>query len=198
MVEHPSTKEKDEDYKRTLVSIFKSLRSQAISNMEYFQEGKSRYDADYHRHFCLLYEHLDLGIEPMVLDLMQVAHEYDFGNIRANGYRSMIKIVQKCCVHLLQLSRHISVNRTSFLFRSGHYVKELESYANLLGQLRACLFYVAKLGSYCKPGKLFAEEEWASEPEAEQHMLDVESLAQECFYGRTLAFQVNNICCYCC
>ncbi|KAH3825885.1 hypothetical protein DPMN_127769 [Dreissena polymorpha] len=75
-----------------------------------------------------------------VIQIVPRLSKYDFSEeVQANGYRSFISIVNRCCLHLLQLCRHICVNKTSLLFRSAFYLKELEAYVDVLGQLMAFL-----------------------------------------------------------
>lgn len=172
-------------------SIVKELKNIAISNIKYFKDGKQSHHAKFHVSFCLLFEYLDLGIEPCYREIDKRVHEFDASpKEKGNGYRSLLRIVQKCCLHLLQLSRNISTNRDTILFRRQFYMKELEAYVATLGQLRACLYYAQKLMTYCQPGNLFADEETLDEAVAEQLMADVEMLSQDCFYGRCLGFQV--------
>ena len=54
----------DDSYRRELVALFKTIRSQAISNAEYFQDGSNQNSERFHASFRRLYEHLDRGIEP--------------------------------------------------------------------------------------------------------------------------------------
>lgn len=187
--------EKDESYRRELTLLFKDLRSLAISNAEYYQDISGPHYEKLFASFNLLYEHLDVGIEPSVDQLIRLSHLYDLDpSTPANGYRSMVKVVHRCCIHLLQLSRYISINRESFIFRAGHYSRELEAYVTTLGQLRACLYYLQKLIKFCGQGMLFPDEETMSEEEyrvAESLMIEVETLSQDTFYGRCLGFQVN-------
>ena len=188
-------KEKDECYRRELSILFKNLRMQAISNLEYFKDGKGYHHSKFFASFHHLHEHLDRGIEPSTEYFLRIVHLYDVDcNTPANGYRSIIKVIHKCCLYILQLSRHITVNRDSFLFRGGHYSRELDAYVTTLGQLRACLHYLQKLASYCRKSELFPSEDFLSQEEykiAEDLMLEVESLSQETFYGRCLGFQVE-------
>ena len=190
--------EADEKYRRELFSLFKNLRAQAVSNIEHFKEGKATHHERFQSIFTQLYDHLDNGIEPGVDYFLRIVHLYDFDAYTpGNGYRSFVKIIHKCCLHTLQITRHITVNRDSFLFRSGHYCREIDAYVSVLGQLRACLYYLQKLVSYCEPGALFADQDTLP-PEtykiAEYLMMEVETLNQECFYGRVLGFQVSVSC----
>ncbi|XP_060086239.1 hormone-sensitive lipase-like [Ylistrum balloti] len=171
-------------------ALFKDLRSFAVSNIAYFQNGKSNTHAKFHAAFCLLHEHIDRGIQPTVELIAPRLPEYDLSpDVQANGFRSIIKIIHKCCLHILQLVRHIHVNRESMFFRSSHYSSELEAYVETLGQLRACLEHAYKLMDFCKDGSLFADEEMIDDAIAEELTQQVEKLSQECFYGRTMGFQ---------
>ncbi|XP_069115053.1 hormone-sensitive lipase-like [Argopecten irradians] len=171
-------------------ALFKDLRSFAVSNIAYFQNGKSSTHSKFHATFCLLHEHIDRGIQPTVELIAPRLSEYDLSpDVQANGFRSIIKIIHKCCLHILQLVRHIHVNRESLFFRSSHYSSELEAYVETLGQLRACLEHAYKLMDFCKDGSLFADEEMIDDAIAEELTQQVEKLSQECFYGRTMGFQ---------
>lgn len=93
-------------------------------------------------------------------------------------------------------NRHIIVSRSSLLFRGTHYSTELESYVNVLGQFRACLHYVLHLPKFCEEGILYPNEELLTEEEFKDAyflMTEAESLSQEYFYERPLAFQVRKI-----
>ncbi|ESO99938.1 hypothetical protein LOTGIDRAFT_113239 [Lottia gigantea] len=158
--------------------------------MEYFQSGTQSQHAKFHVEFCNLYEYLDLGIEPCVMALLPRLNEYDFSpQTKGHGYRSLLRIVQKCCLSLIQLSRHITVNRDSILFRRAYYLKELEAYVQTVGQLRACLYYAQQVMNYCQEGSLFADEETLDHQVADKLMMEFEMLNQDCFYGRCLGFQ---------
>ncbi|XP_005093044.1 hormone-sensitive lipase [Aplysia californica] len=175
---------------RFFSALARELKSLALSNVQYFQNGKQSYHAKFHVSFKLLYEYLDVGIEPSYRELSKHLHLYDFSSsVKGNGYRSLLRIVQKCCLHLLQLSRYISSVRDSILFRKKFYAKELECYVSALGQLRAVLYYALKLVNYCQDGDLFADESKLNSEIAESLMMEVEGLSQECFFGRCLGFQ---------
>lgn len=186
--------EDDESFLREFNILLRELRSHTISNLEYFEGGENEKYRRIETAFRSLHDHLERGIEPGVNKLIQISHQYDFDpNLPANGYRSFIRIIRKCCFKILQIGRYISKNRGSMLFRGGHYGRELLAYVTTLGQLRAVMYYLTKLRIYCDKGALFPEEELMSENEylqAESLMLEVESIGQECFYGRCLGFQV--------
>ena len=141
-----------------------------------------------------LLEHLK-GLDTSISNLMNIAHKYDFDpSVPCNGYRSLVKIIQKCCVNILNISKKLSDDRRSFLFGQTNTLKELSAYVSSLGQLRACIYYLDKLVAFRANGSLFPDENMLSKAEmlkAESLMREVEMLNQECFYGRCLAFQVN-------
>ena len=69
--------ESDDAYRRTLSGLFRTLRSQAISNAEYFQDGRTQNSERFHASFRRLYEHLDRGIEPGKCSLTPVSPEIE-------------------------------------------------------------------------------------------------------------------------
>ena len=175
-------------------SLVTNLKSIVIRNVKCFQSDKTHNNVKFHSIFCLLYEYLDVGIEPFLIEILVHVHEFDVSPTeKGNGYRSLIRVVQKCCFKLMQISRHISVNNGSLLFRKDFYLKELEAYVGMLGQLRACLFYAHKLLAYSPEGCLFVDDGIVSDSFAEKLMTDVELLSRACFYGRCLGFQVFHL-----
>ncbi|XP_074652291.1 hormone-sensitive lipase-like [Tubulanus polymorphus] len=183
--------QKDEQEHREIILLFKTLRSLAIRNMEYFQDCSDSYRQRFHATFCLLYEHLELGVEELVIMLFEVAPKCDFGAIRANGYRSLILVIRKCCLIILRLAKYVSANCDSLLFRSGYYCRELETYVTCLGQLKSCCAYVKKLPEWSQEGDLFAKEEILEResPLIDALLKELETINMECFFGRCLGFQ---------
>ncbi|CAI9723045.1 hormone-sensitive lipase isoform X1 [Octopus vulgaris] len=180
----------DKIMKRVLYSIFRELKSCSLSNLEYFRNGKQSYHARLQVAFSLLCEHINKGIEPQLGILLPHLASYDISpEIPANGYRSLLMIIQKCCLHLLQLSRYIMINRNCVLFRIVHYTRELESYVTVLGQLRACLYFSCQLMNYCPKDSLFIDKDVLKDPVAFRLLKEFDSLSQDCFYGRCLGFQ---------
>lgn len=102
----------DEDYRRDLLNLFRELRSFAFSIVEYYKENGGRRDADpsrrrMHSAASRLLEHIDHGIQPGVEYLLSIAYLYDMDeSIRANGYRSFVIVVERCCQRLLALARY--------------------------------------------------------------------------------------------
>jgi len=187
----------DDVYRREIATLFRLVRSYAVENAQYFDDGGALAGSSSERLYTScrrLIDNLDGGIVSGVDTLLQAAPMFDYSRLQpGNGYRSMVTVVHKCCLHLLTLVRYIRVNRESYLFRIDHYSRELEAYVTVLGQLRACLYYLRKLVSYCMDGSLFPNEDTLSPEEyhtAEYLLKEVESLCQEAFYGRCLGFQV--------
>lgn len=189
--------ETDASYRREIVSFIREIKCKSASGIEYFRHkqtdanGKRFFEA-----FARLHEHTNPGIEPSVEYLLDVAYLYDLDpSVPGNGYRSILTVIQKCCIRIVALIRYISCNIDSFFFRGDHYSRELESYVTVFGQLRACVYYLEKLVAYCPDGVLFPDQLSVSADDqtiAEQLMGEVESLCQESFYGRCLGFQVNS------
>ena len=190
-------KENDLLYHGEITSLLKLLRGQAKAQIAYYERNKANNSDKFLLGFNTLLQHLQNGIDSGLGRLFSVALKYDFdANLPSNGYRSFIKVTHKCCLHLMQLCRHIATNRNSLLFRSGHYSRELVAYVTTLGQLRACMYYLDKLIQYCGEGALFPNEKELSSSqieECDELLKEVETLDQDCFYGRCLGFQVCSI-----
>jgi len=186
----------DDVYRREIATLLRLLHSYAVENATYFGDGAMAVSSSQRLYTSCrqLIDHLDGGVVSGVDALLKAAPLFDYSHHQpGSGYRSMVAVVHKCCLHLLTLVRYIGVNRESYLFRAEHYSRELEAYVTMLGQLRACLYYHHKLVLYCMDGSLFADENILSPEEyhtAEYLMKEVESLCQEAFYGRCLGFQV--------
>lgn len=183
----------EENYRRSLISLHKSLREETIYNVELYKKSSSTShstDQLMYSAFCQLYEHLE-NIDGVLLDIFDLAPYYDFKDIKANGYRSLVQVTQSCLTHLMALVRHISINKSSYLFRATHYGRELESYTMALGTLRDVLRYTRKLMDYSPRGQLVPSEELLDTAVADEIQMEMDMIDQECFYGRTLGFQVR-------
>jgi hormone-sensitive lipase len=183
----------DDVHRRQLSRLFMEVRSLAICNRTYFKNAPGTANERFYGAFSQLLDHLDNGLVLGVNTLLSVAHQFDFDKSQpGNGYRSMITVIQKCCLRIMTLARYVTINRESYLFRANHYSKELEAFVTTLGQLRACLYYLQQLVQYCNEGELFPDENTLS-PEryqvAERLLQEIEYLSQESFYGRCLGFQ---------
>lgn len=175
-------------YKRDFFYLCKTLRSETHVNAEYFRNGNGSNHAHFSSAFESLQCHLD-GFEALCCDILLVAGDYDYGDVPANGYRSLIRIAHKCCLHVLALIRYISVNKDSYLFRSYHWAMELSSYTLALGQLKSVLCYAEKLIAFGRKGELFPTEEDLDTAAVSDIQMELDALDQKAFYGRCLAFQ---------
>ena len=185
----------EENYRRNLTSLYKSLRQEALFNVEIYKKDfheLSPTDQQLYAIFCELYDHLD-NIDGVLLDILDLSPAYDFKNYKINGYRSLVNVTQSCLAQLAALVRYISVNKKSYLFRSSHYIKELESYVMVLGQLRDVLRYARKLMNYSPKGQLWPSEKLLDTAVADEIQMEMDMIDQECFYGRALGFQVLHV-----
>lgn len=182
----------EDSHKRSLIFLHKALRQETLYNVESYKKSRNDLtstDRLLYAAFCELYDHLE-NIDGVLLDILDLAPNYDFKNHKVNGYRSLVKVTQSCLTHLTALVRHISVNRDSYIFRASHYAKELESYVMVLGQLRDVLHYTRKLMNYTPKGQLMPPESLLDTAVGEKIQMEMDMIDQECFYGRALGFQV--------
>ncbi|XP_071806435.1 hormone-sensitive lipase-like [Asterias amurensis] len=168
----------------------KTLRQLVINNIEHYQKSRSSTGEKFFTIFCVIEQESD-ALRPAIETLEAIAPRFDFDEkTPGNGYRSLIRVVDCCVEKLIQISRYVAVNRDSMLFRSSHYLKELEAYGKVLSQLRVLLGYGEKLLAYSdvESGQLFPDKEQLDQMPIDI-MLEVQALDRECFYGRCLGFQ---------
>lgn len=190
------------------LSICELLRVEAVTQRSAFSQlvnnssGNSWFpdpsdpaspDSDEQR-YCALYERLqaflEQAIEPLAVRLYAVVAKFDLEGTRANGYRSLLHIVKRCCTRLLSDARYIRCNRSSLSFRHGHSYRELAAFVDCLGELRWCLHYGCALAELsAASGSLFLEQRYIDRPEVQRLIYESEMIDQTCFYGRCLGFQ---------
>lgn len=175
------------DY-NSLPLLFRHLKRILVNNTEYFEQHMSKavykkfYDG-----FKLMLTTID-ALEDSVILLAKTAPLYDYSSdVRGNGYRSLIKLVEQCIRSVTELSAYCQTHRDRFYFRSHHYSLEVEAFANLFQRTSESLQFAEIVVEDSVPDNLF--------PECfdSKVMLEVEQLDRECFYGRTLGFQVSHI-----
>ena len=134
-----------------------------------------------------LLDHLE-AVKPSVKRIAAIAPIYDFKpSLQANGYHSLLTIFRKCCLKILEIIRSITIYKESWLFNQTDYFATLEEFVTVLGQLRACFYYMERLNSFCNDKDLFPDEISLTEDEYASSiglMYEFETLNPECFYGR--------------
>ncbi|XP_042564954.1 hormone-sensitive lipase isoform X2 [Clupea harengus] len=127
------------------------------------------------------------SLEPVVTGFASIYHHFDFDpHIPANGYRSLVKVVRCCLLHIVHKGRYITTSRRSIFFRVAHNASEMEAYCNALCQLRALLYLAQRLLHDNGHGNLFFQEESGL---SQTFMREYASMHKGCFYGRCLGFQ---------
>jgi len=85
----------DANFLRQFHSSIKDLRSLVISNIEFYQRGKSSIHSCYYTAFCILLERTQV-LENLVINLVPKLQDYDFSDeVQANGYRSFTSITNR-------------------------------------------------------------------------------------------------------
>lgn len=183
----------EENARRSLISVHRSLRQEVLCNIETYKlscKDYSDYEQQLYTIFCQLFDHLE-NVDGVLLEILGYSYLFDFKDQKANGYRSLVKVTQRLLTRLMSLVRHIAVSGRSFMFRMSHYVKELESYVMALGQMRDVLSYNRKLMNYCAKGQLIPAEELLDSKFGDEIQMEMDTIDQEWFYGRALGFQVS-------
>ncbi|KAL4657663.1 hormone-sensitive lipase-like [Arapaima gigas] len=127
------------------------------------------------------------SLEPVISGFIAIYHHFDFDpQIPANGYRSLVKVVRCCLLHIIHKGRYIASNRRSIFFRAVHNAGEMEAYCSALCQLRALLYLAQRLLHDNSHGELFFQEESGL---SQSFVREYASMHKGCFYGRCLGFQ---------
>lgn len=172
------------DEYKSLPLLFSHLRRLLQDNTDYFYKyvKKDVYKRFYDG-FSSMLENTD-PVKELALQLAQKAPHFDYSHeVKGNGYRSLLRLLEHCIRAITEISSYCSTHREKFYFRSHHYCLEVEAYTNLFQRTRELLQYAKILLD--GPENCLIPETF--DPKI---MLEVEELDRECFYGRTLGFQV--------
>ena len=192
MASQPDTKSPEPDLNLgdygDLPLLFRHLKRILVDNTEYFEKytSKTVYKRFYDS-FNLMLTTIDVMEESTIL-LARTAPLYDYSSdVKGNGYRSLIRLVEQCIRSVTELAAYCQSHRDRFYFRSHHYSLEMEAFANLFHRTSELLQFARIVIDDSVPDNLF--------PECfdSKVMLEVEQLDRECFYGRTLGFQVSRV-----
>ena len=184
MVDTNSTYDDLGDYE-SFPLLFRYLKRIILNNTEYFEQYNSR---AVYKKFYDAFKSMLLTIDPLeelAVLLAKAAPAYDYSSeVKGNGYRSLLRLVEHCIRSVTELAVYCQSHRDRFYFRSHHYSLEVEAYAAVFQRTYQLLQYAKLVVEDSIPEKLFPESFDS------KVMLEVEQLDRECFYGRTVGFQV--------
>lgn len=79
-------------------------------------------------------------------------HSYDIvPGLQANGYRSLLSLLECLLLTTIQLLNSVLVNCKNTFFRGNEYLHKLRLHSDVLHQLRGLLYYAQVLMSKCIP-----------------------------------------------
>ncbi|XP_035039365.1 lipase, hormone-sensitive a isoform X2 [Hippoglossus stenolepis] len=129
------------------------------------------------------------ALEPVVASLTAVYHHYDFDEqTPGNGYRTLVKVLQACLLHIIHKGRYIADNCNGAFFRAEHNASEMEAYCSALCQLRALLHLAQQLINDNECGQLYSQQDGEL---TRKFVQEYSSMHKACFYGRCLGFQFS-------
>ncbi|KAL6109805.1 lipe [Pungitius sinensis] len=187
-----SSKHKEAPVVMDTKAVFAALYAVCEENAAFFSGGSKGSPGDAAQRLVdtmvLIQGHAH-NLEPVVSGFAAVYHHFDFDpHIPANGYRSLVKVVRCCILHIIQKGRYITANRRSIFFRVAHNAREMEAYCNALCQLRALLYLAQRMLHDNSHGNLFFHDESGL---SESFVREYSSMHKGCFYGRCLGFQFS-------
>lgn len=128
-------------------------------------------------------------LEPIVASFTNVYHHYDFdAQTPGNGYRTLVKVLLSCFLHIIHKARYISSSYKGALFRADHNASEMEAYSSALCQLRALLHLAQRLLNDYPCGQLCTLQDAEL---STRFVQEYSSMHKACFYGRCLGFQFS-------
>ncbi|KAK3749309.1 hypothetical protein QZH41_020091, partial [Actinostola sp. cb2023] len=165
--------------------LFIHLKRSVDNNLDYFIKYTHK---SVYRRFHEAFERIHETLEPtehMAVYIAQRVTIFDFSpEAKGNGYRSLLGLLQHCIRALSELTYYCQNHRDRFYFRSHHYCLEIEAYADLFTRIKDLLNYAITCMNESKEGKLFPDGLDS------RIMVEAELMDRECFYGRTLGFQI--------
>ncbi|XP_019959978.1 lipase, hormone-sensitive a isoform X2 [Paralichthys olivaceus] len=129
------------------------------------------------------------ALEPVVASLTAVYHHYDFdAQTPGNGYRTLVKVLHACILHIIHKGRYIADNCNGAFFRAEHNASEMEAYCSALCQLRALVHLAQRLINDNECGQLYSQQDGDL---TRRFVQEYSSMHKACFYGRCLGFQFS-------
>ncbi|XP_075868373.1 lipase, hormone-sensitive a isoform X2 [Nelusetta ayraudi] len=129
------------------------------------------------------------ALEPVVGGFVNVYHHYDFdAQSPGNGYRTLVKVLQSCLLHIIDKGRYVASNYNGAFFRADHNASEMEAYCSALRQLRALLHLAQRLINDNDYGQLYSLQDREL---SRKFVQEYSSMHKACFYGRCLGFQFS-------
>ncbi|KAE8282501.1 Hormone-sensitive lipase [Larimichthys crocea] len=129
------------------------------------------------------------ALEPVVRCFTAIFHHYDFdAQTPGNGYRTLVKVLQSCLLHIVHKGRYIASNYNSAFFRADHNASEMEAYCSALCQLRALMHLAQRLVNDNDYAQLYSLQEGDL---SRRFVQEYSSMHKACFYGRCLGFQYS-------
>ncbi|KAM9738501.1 lipase, hormone-sensitive a [Menidia menidia] len=127
------------------------------------------------------------ALKPVVASFTTVYHHYDFdAETPGNGYRTLVKVLLSCLLHIVHKGRYIASNYNGAFFRADHNALEMEAYCSALCQLRALLHLAQRLMSDNEHQQLYTQQDGEL---SRRFVQEYSSMHKACFYGRCLGFQ---------
>ena len=179
--------ESDYEY---LPGLFSSLNDVLAENKAHYVNNCNGKKAD---NFSQCFQDLlDVTAKTLklLLEVAAVSPLFDYDvNIKGNGYRSIVRVVEICFRRLYALGKDFQENRERLFFRADHYYKELLSYLELSKGLFKFLEFAQLLLRWSVGSDLFPPENCSEAVTMTE--IHLQAMEKECFYGRRLGFHVG-------
>ena len=103
--------------------MYEALKSIIFNNIDFFKNDESTNGLKLHGAFLGIIDLIDEA-QPLYKEVEGFCKIYDFDErLKANGYRSFLKIFDSAINHTLKILKYVTENRSSLLFRKNAYTK---------------------------------------------------------------------------
>lgn len=180
-----SNSNSDAEGPSSLYAMYDVLKELCLNNADHFKNDDSVSGRKLEACFKTLHDNIE-SIFPLVDEIRKAAPSYDFdSDTPGNGYRSFITVVDAFIVYGVKICRQISINRGSYFFRKGAYLREVDTCSQVIASLKTLLTLLKILISWSEPGQLYPKDEHTPD----ELLAQADQVNQFCFYGSCLGFQ---------
>ena len=137
--------ELDEKYFKSIEATIKEIKSYANSNFEYYKCYSDNLSLRFVQSCSFLLDYINDGLLEEIGFILTVGRSHDFSeNCPGNGFRSLVKVIHRCCYRVLSLVRYISNKKSSVFFRHDTHGKEVKFYCFNLVHIQFLTYFIIK------------------------------------------------------
>lgn len=164
--------------------LYEMLTTMIRANIEYFREVETETGSKILAHLNSMQELLH-WVEDSAHRISSSAHLFDFDSeTPANGFRSIITVVDRYIFLAAKLCRALQMKRGSPFFRGQSFAKELGDHVGILRGLKVGMSILEQMMEHTDKGSLFVDENM----KFNDLFKEFDNFDPTSFYGRSMGF----------